>query len=65
MQTFTKRDIADSKRVSTRCVDNWVARGLLDKPLKLGTHTQSRVRWTAEQVAALDARLSNPGSVAA
>lgn len=64
MQTFTKRDIADAKRVSTRCVDNWVSRGLLDRPLKLGSHTQSRVRWTAEQVAALDARLSNQSSAA-
>lgn len=64
MQTFTKLDIANAKRVSTRCVDNWVHRGLLDKPLKLGSHTQSRVRWTAEQVAALDARLSNPATAA-
>ncbi len=57
MQLLSKQDIADSRRVTTRTVDSWVARGLLDKPMKLGKHQASRVRWTADQVAALDARL--------
>jgi hypothetical protein len=60
MRWHTKRTIAERREVTPRTVDNWVDRGLLDKPIKLGTHPQSRVRWTDEQVAALDARLSNP-----
>lgn len=58
MQMYTKRDIAEAKRVSPRTVDNWREAGLLAEPLKLGNQPQSRVRWTAEQVAELDRRLA-------
>jgi phage terminase Nu1 subunit (DNA packaging protein) len=54
---FTKKDIADLKRVTPRTVDNWRESGLLDPPLKLGNKPQSRVRWTESQVKRLDARL--------
>ncbi|HEY0464194.1 MAG TPA: hypothetical protein VGC79_08300 [Polyangiaceae bacterium] len=65
MKYLTKRTIAEDRDVSTRTVDNWVERGLLDRPLKLGTRPQSRVRWTDDQVAALDARLRGEDQVAA
>lgn len=58
MQFYTKRDIAEARRVTPRSVDNWRKAGLLPEPIKLGAHTQSRVRWTAEQVAELDRRLA-------
>lgn len=57
MNFHTKKDIADAKRVTPRCVDNWVKRGLLPAPKKLGTSQQARVRWTDEQVAQLDRKL--------
>ncbi len=55
---FTKSAIATLKAVTPRTVDLWVERGLLDRPIKLGTQPQSRVRWTEAQVAALDKRLT-------
>jgi hypothetical protein len=54
---FSKQTIASSHAVTPRCVDNWVTRGLLSPPLKMGTTTQGRVRWTADQVAELDRNL--------
>lgn len=56
---LTKSDIARGRRVTTRTVDNWVRRGLLPPPIKFGTAAQSRVRWSAEDVAILDARLAS------
>ena len=61
----TKTEIAEGRKVSTRTVDNWVARGLLAEPLKLGTAQQARVRWTDAQVAELDRNLAALGNKAA
>jgi predicted DNA-binding transcriptional regulator AlpA len=58
MNFHTKKDIAAAKKVTPRCVDNWVKRGLLPPPKKLGTSMQARVRWTDEQVAQLDRNLA-------
>lgn len=58
MRLWTKNEIATGRSVTPRCVDNWRARGLLDQPIKLGDKPQSRVRWTDEQVANLDRRLT-------
>lgn len=58
MRYFTKNELAEAARVTPRCIDNWVARGLLDPPIKLGDKPQSRVRWTEEQKVALERRLS-------
>jgi predicted DNA-binding transcriptional regulator AlpA len=54
---ITKRQIAERFAVTTRCVDGWRARGLLPDPIKLGTADQARVRWPAEAVAQLEAKL--------
>jgi hypothetical protein len=58
MKLHTKKSIADDKGVTPRSVDNWVKRGLLPAPIKLGTSQQARVRWTDEHVAQLDRNLS-------
>ena len=58
MKLHTKKSIAEDKSVTPRCVDNWVKRGLLPPPKKLGTSQQARVRWTDEQVAQLDRNLA-------
>jgi DNA-binding transcriptional MerR regulator len=55
---FTKLQVAAERGVSTRTVDNWITRGLLRPPIKLGTQPQSRVRFSAEQLAELDERLA-------
>lgn len=53
----TKREIAERFRVTPRTVENWVDRGLLAAPIKLGSCQQSRVRFTAEAVAEFEQRL--------
>ncbi|MGH8319960.1 MAG: helix-turn-helix transcriptional regulator [Steroidobacteraceae bacterium] len=58
MQEFTKAQVAALKRVSTRTVDSWVARGLLPKPRKWGTTLQARVRWTDADLAVLERNLA-------
>jgi len=58
MQLYTKKDIATLKAVTPRCIDNWVRRGLLPAPIKLGTAQQARVRFTAEALATLERNLS-------
>ncbi len=63
MAFHTKQQIAADRKVTTRSVDNWRARGLLAAPIKLGNAPQSRVRWTDEQVAELDRKLAALGSL--
>jgi hypothetical protein len=58
MNFHTKQQIALSKRVTPRTVDNWVEKGWLSAPIKFGTSQQARVRWTDEQVADLDRTLA-------
>lgn len=59
MNSFvTRGDIAQHFRVTTRAVDNWRSAGLLPEPLKLGTATQSRVRWPADVIPKLEAAFS-------
>jgi predicted DNA-binding transcriptional regulator AlpA len=65
MADKTKKQIAESKNVSERTVQNWVKRGLLPRPIKLGSTVQSRVRWTDAQVAELDRNLAALNSGAA
>jgi predicted DNA-binding transcriptional regulator AlpA len=62
---LTKRDIAEGRKVTTRTVDNWVERGFLPPPKKLGSSQQARVRWTQEQVAELDRKLFGDDRTAA
>lgn len=57
-ELYTAADIGRRYRIAERTVRAWVARGLLPSPQKLGPHMQSRVRWTAEDVATLDANLA-------
>jgi len=57
----SKQRIARERGFTTRAVDIWVTRGLLSPPMKLGTTKQAHVRWTDEQVAALDANLAALG----
>jgi predicted DNA-binding transcriptional regulator AlpA len=57
-RNYSKSDIARAKGVTARTVDNWVERGLLPVPMKLGTATQSRVRWTDADIAALESNLA-------
>lgn len=57
-ELYSKADIARAKKVSERTVDRWVVQGLLPPPIKLGPRVQSRVRWTQENVATLDANLA-------
>jgi hypothetical protein len=57
MKRYTKADIAAENGVSLRTVDNWVRRGLLPPPVKLGTAQQSRVRWDEAARAELDRNL--------
>lgn len=59
MREFSKADIAKAKKVSTRTVDNWVASGKLPRPRKWGETQQARVRWTEEDLAALDRNLTS------
>ena len=60
----TKREIAERFRVTPRTVDNWVDRGLLPEPTKLGEKQQSRVRWTDDDVQKLEQRLQSTASAA-
>ena len=60
----TKREIAERYRVTPRTVENWVDRGWLAPPIKLGTQQQSRVRFTPESVAELERRLRGTASAA-
>jgi hypothetical protein len=62
VQLLTKNEIAVAHRVTPRTIDNWVARGLLSRPKKLGQTDQARVRWTEDQVAELDRRLGLTGA---
>jgi predicted DNA-binding transcriptional regulator AlpA len=62
MNYVTKRQIAERFGVSLRSVDNWVARGELARPVKLGTAAQARVRWPADAVAAFEQRLRVPAA---
>jgi len=55
---FKKLDVARARSVCTRTIDIWVKRGLMPPPIKLGTNPQSRVRFTAEQLAILDRNLA-------
>ena len=57
MRLYSKLELARAKSVTTRCIDMWVQRELLPKPLKLGTTRQARVRWTQEAVEVLDRNL--------
>ena len=61
----TKQAIARAKGVSDNTIDAWVARGLLARPIKLGTSKQARVRWSDEQIAELDEKLAALGRKAA
>lgn len=54
---WTKSRIAGHFGVSPRTIDNWRNAGLLPAPLKLGTAPQSRVRWSDDDVATLEANL--------
>lgn len=56
---YSKADIGRAKGVTPRTIDNWIARGLLPAPMKFGTTVQARVRWTDEDIAALDRKLAS------
>lgn len=59
MPGITKSEIARRYGVTPNTVGIWVRSGLLPAPLKLGTHQQSRVRWTPEDVETLERNLRN------
>jgi hypothetical protein len=54
----TKKEVARRYSVTDRTVDNWVALGILDPPIKFGPAQQSRVRFTTEAVEAIADRLA-------
>ena len=58
---FTKRDIAERFRVTPRTVENWIQRGLLAQPVKLGACQQSRVRFAADAVDSLEQTIRGAG----
>ena len=62
---FTKREVAERFRVTPRTVENWIARGMLAQPVKLGARQQSRVRFAADAVTDLERTLRNSGQSAA
>lgn len=55
---FAPADLERRYRVTDRTLRAWVKRGWLPRPRKLGPFVQSRVRWTAEDLKVLDARLA-------
>jgi hypothetical protein len=55
---YTKQEVARRYSVTDRTVDNWVALGILDPPIKFGPAQQSRVRFTTESVEAVVERLA-------
>jgi predicted DNA-binding transcriptional regulator AlpA len=55
---ITKRQVAEQLGVTERTVDLWIARGVIDRPVKLGAMQQSRVRFPADTAATLAARLA-------
>jgi DNA-binding transcriptional MerR regulator len=61
---YTKKEIAKARNVSERTVDNWRSRGLLAKPIKMGSSVQARVRWTDAHVEELDKKLAGLNSQA-
>ena len=54
----TKADLARALRVSERTVDNYVKRGLLPVPLKLGLGRSSPVRWQLKDLETLRKNLA-------
>jgi predicted DNA-binding transcriptional regulator AlpA len=57
----TKKQVADALGVTPRCVDLWVKRGLLPRPIKIGgMRQQNRVRWQQCDVVAAIERLGAP-----
>lgn len=57
---LSKRQVAERLGVTERTVDLWIARGLIERPLKLGTAQQSRVRFPADTVDNVARRLATP-----
>jgi DNA-binding transcriptional MerR regulator len=58
---FTKNELARARKVTTRTIDKYVARGLMPPPMKLGTQPQSRVRFTPGHLEILDRNLAALG----
>jgi predicted site-specific integrase-resolvase len=59
---ISKNELAERLGVTPRTIDNWVERGLIDPPIKLGTAQQSRVRFPANAADAVTLRLASPVS---
>jgi len=55
---LSKRQVAERLGVTERTVDLWIARGLIDRPIKLGAAQQSRVRFPADTVDNVARRLA-------
>ena len=55
---LTKRQVAAQLGVTERCIDLWVSRGFIDRPIKLGPAQQSRVRFHANAVETVAERLA-------
>jgi len=62
---ISKNELAERLGVTPRTIDNWVERGLIARPLKLGTAQQSRVRFPADVVDAVTRRLAAPHETSA
>ena len=54
----TKADLAHAFGVTERTIDNYVRRGLLPTPLKLGAGRSSPVRWQMDDLQALRRNLA-------
>jgi predicted site-specific integrase-resolvase len=61
---LSKRQVAERLGVTERTVDLWIARGLIERPLKLGTTQQSRVRFPPDTVDNVARRLATRVSTA-
>lgn len=57
---ISKNELAERLGVTPRTIDNWVEQGLLDRPIKLGSAQQSRVRFPANAADTLTSRLATP-----
>ena len=55
---LSKRQVAERLGVTERTVDLWIARGWIDRPIKLGVTQQSRVRFPADTVDNVARRLA-------